>query len=149
MFCLCVSVCKGTTMQRYNIFLYYNTFLNFFSLIIHKLRFLYHISENEQKQDKIGTYTAPAPVPIYSENRNPVPSARNPKTYKLLYKNGLVLKGINFCTYQEGRARDSEKAHKKVQKRKNRRKGVFWGANFQKVKSIGRESPLQFQAYFG
>lgn len=44
-------------MQRYNIFLYYNTFLNFFSTIIHKLHFLYHISENEQNKDKIGTNT--------------------------------------------------------------------------------------------
>ena len=32
---------------------------------------------------------------------------------------------------------DSEKVHKKVQKRKNSRKGVFWGTKFQKVKSIG------------
>ena len=51
-------------MQRYNIFLYCNTFIYFFSTIIHKFRFLYHISENEQNKDKIGTNTAPAPVPI-------------------------------------------------------------------------------------
>ena len=54
-----------------------------------------------------------------------------------MYKIGLVLKRINFCTQSEERARDSENEHKKVQKRKNRRKGVFWAVNFQKVKSIG------------
>lgn len=53
----------------------------------------------------------------------------------------IVLKGINFCSFTEEQARDSEKVHKKVQKRKNRRKGVFWGTKFSKVKSIGRESP--------
>ena len=77
---------------------------------------------------------APAPVPIYSD-------IRFPKTYKLLYKIGLVLKRTNFCTYQEERARDSEKVHKKVQKRKNRRKGVFWGTKFSKVKSIDKGLP--------
>ena len=67
--------------------------------------------------------------------------AQIPKIYKLLYKIGLVLKWIKICTYPEEQARDSEKAHKKVQNRKNRRKGLFWGAKFSKVKSIGGESP--------
>ena len=65
-----------------------------------------------------------------------------------MYKIGLVLKRIKLCTQSEERERDSEKAHKKVQNRKNRRKGVFWGTNFQKVKSIGGESPLRTRAYF-
>ena len=67
--------------------------------------------------------------------------AHNPKIYKFLYKIGLVLKGIKICTYSEEQARDSEKGYKNVQKRKNRRKGLFWGAKFSKVKSIGGESP--------
>ena len=36
---------------------------------------------------------------------------------------------------------NSEKVHKKVQKRKNRRRGVFWGTKFSKVKSIGGSPP--------
>ena len=67
--------------------------------------------------------------------------AHNPKIYKFLYKIGLVIKGIKICTYSEERALYSEKDHKKVQKRKNRRKGVFWGAKFSKVKSIDGVSP--------
>ena len=67
--------------------------------------------------------------------------AHNPKIYKFLYKIGLVLKGIKICTYSEEQARDSEKVHKKVQNRKNRRRGVFWGAKFSKVKSIDRGLP--------
>lgn len=85
---------------------------------------------------------APAPVPIYSD-------IRFPKIYKLLYKIGLVLKRIKFCTYTETQARDSEKVHKKVQKRKNRRKGVFWGVNFQKVKSIGGSPRVGYRHTLG
>lgn len=82
-----------------------------------------------------------ARVPLYSKIENRRQRAQNPKTYKLLYKIGLVLKRINFCTYQEQQALDSEKAHKKVQNRKNLRKGIFWGAKFSKVKSIDRGLP--------
>ena len=82
-----------------------------------------------------------ARVPLYSKMGNRRRLAQTPKTYKLLYKIGLVLKGINFCTYQEERARDSEKVHKNVQKRKNRRKGVFWGVKESNGESIGRGLP--------
>ena len=128
-------------MQRYNIFLYCNTFLYFFSTIIHKFRFLYHISENEQNKDKIGTIPIRARVPLYSKIESRRQQAHNPKIYKLLYKIGLVLKWIKICTYPEEQARDSEKAHKKVQNRKNRRKGLFGGTKFSKVKKYWRGVP--------
>ena len=40
---------------------------------------MYHISENEQNKDKIGTNTAPAPVPIYARIPCPVPDSKVPK----------------------------------------------------------------------
>ena len=49
----------------------------------------------------------------------------------------IILKGIKFCTYQEQQALDSEKVHKKVQNRKNRRKGVFSGVKESDGESIG------------
>ena len=49
----------------------------------------------------------------------------------------------------EAGSEKSKKAHKKVQNRKNRRKGVFWAVNFQKVKSIDRGLPSRIWAYFG
>ena len=61
----------------------------------------------------------------------------------------IVLKVINFCTKSEERARDSEKVHKKVQNRKNRRKGLILGAKFSKVKSIDGGLPSRIWAYFG
>ena len=82
-----------------------------------------------------------ARVPLYSKMGNRRRLAQTPKTYNFLYKIGLVLKWINFCTYQEERARDSEKAHKKVQKRKNSRKGVFGGVKESNGESIGRGLP--------
>ena len=40
---------------------------------------MYHISENEQNKDKIGTNTAPAPAPIYARTPCPVPDSKVPK----------------------------------------------------------------------
>ena len=40
----------------------------------------------------------------------------------------IFLKRINFRTYSEEQARDSEKVHKKVQKRKKSQKGAFLGS---------------------
>ena len=126
------AVYQRTTLRRYNIFLYCNTFLYFFSTIIHKFRFLYHISENEQNKDKIGTIPIRARVPLYSKIENRRQRAHNPKIYKLLYKIGLVLKWIKICTYPEEQALDSEKAHKKVQNRKIAERGFFGARNFQR-----------------
>ena len=82
-------------MQRYNIFLYYNTFLYFFSTIIHKFRFLYHISYNEQNKDKIGNkYRARARSYICADSVPPPVKKKD----KILFKIGLVLKGIKICT---------------------------------------------------
>ena len=46
----------------------------------------------------------------------------------------IVIKGIKICTYSEERARDSEKVHKKVQKRKKSQKGAYLGREIFKGK---------------
>lgn len=125
-------------MQRYNIFLYYNTFLNFFSLIIQKLCFVYHISENEQNKDKIGINTHIRARSSISAGLQSIPTGTQSENIQIIVQNRISPKRDKFL-YISGRASTGfRKSTQKSTKTEKIAEGAFFrGANFQKVKYIG------------
>ena len=88
MFCLCVSVCKElvakvvifSELQYFSLFFFYNNT---------QIAILYHISENEQNKDKIGTIPIRARVPLYSKIERRHRPAHNSENIQIIVQNRI------------------------------------------------------------